>query len=371
MPVVNVDTLLRPLADDAPCGENLRWDRRFLEIERLAEGKEANPFEKDSLPEEPDWREVRDGCMELLARGKHLRIIMLLTLAATRLEGYTGFRDGVKVVHGLITGNWDQVFPQLDPEDNNDPTERINSLALLSTPIGTYGDKLKLLDRLQESPLADSRVSGRVSLRDIAVSAGTMPLVATVPGEEPRKFSAQEIEGAFSETDPERLQEIMTAIEESSACIDGIEEAFSTHCGSGIGPEFSAVRTLLKDAGAQVRRRLAESGVIDPSSLPDGLEEGQITESGVEGDGGGYSGRGRGGGGDGLSGEVRNREEVIVALDKICRYYETQEPSSPVPVIVKCAREMVSRNFLDIVTVLTPDAVETLKRIGTPPEQMS
>ena len=81
MAVVHVESLLKPLSEENPCGENLRWDRRYLEVERLAEGKEETQF---SAAEEPDWREVRDGCAELFARGKHLRVAVLMTLAALR-----------------------------------------------------------------------------------------------------------------------------------------------------------------------------------------------------------------------------------------------------------------------------------------------
>ena len=82
MGVINVESLLKPISADSTCGENLRWDRRFLELERLAEGKEETQF---SASEEPNWREVRDVCVEVFARGKHVRTALLLTLAALRI----------------------------------------------------------------------------------------------------------------------------------------------------------------------------------------------------------------------------------------------------------------------------------------------
>ena len=58
-----------------------------------------------------------------------------------------------------------------------------------------------------------------------------------------------------------------------------------------------------------------------------------------------------------------------MALEKVIRYFESHEPSSPVPLIVKGAILMIGRPFLDIVQVLNPDSVRVLKEISTPPEQ--
>jgi type VI secretion system protein ImpA len=206
--VVNVESLLKPLSEENPCGENLRWDRRYLEVERLAEGKEETQF---SASEEPDWREVRDGCAELFARGKHLRVAVLMTLAALRQEGFPGLRDGLQVVRGLLDQYWDQVFPQLDAEDNNDPTERVNSLSAFVTPMATFGDKIKFVDRVQEAPICESRQLGAFSMRDVAIAGGTLE----VPDNPDKaKATLAIIDAAFEETDPERLQHIVSPIEE-------------------------------------------------------------------------------------------------------------------------------------------------------------
>ncbi len=357
MGVINVESLLKPISADSTCGENLRWDRRFLELERLAEGKEETQF---SAAEEPNWREVRDVCVEVFARGKHVRSAVLLTLAALRIEGYPGLRDGLKLVQGLLEQYWDQVFPQLDVEDNNDPTERVNALAPLATPMATFGDKLKLLDRVYEAPICDSRQMGRFSLRDIAVAAGTIVLTEAETASRPAA-TLSAIDGAFAETDREVLETIAKAAEEAGEALKAIDAVFSAKCGVGVGPDLKPFQTLLKDASLQIRRRLTAG---DAAGVAAGL--------GGQDDGGGGGGGGvsRGGGGQ-LTGDITSSGDVVVALDKIIRYYEQWEPSSPVPLIVTCAKQMVQKKFLEISKILTPDAVATLERIGTPPDQSS
>jgi len=350
--VVNVESLLKPLSEENPAGENLRWDRRYLEIERLAEGKEETQF---SAPEEPDWREVRDGCVELFARGKHLRVAVLLTLAAVRLEGYPGLRDGLKLIHSLLNDYWDQVFPQLDAEDNNDPTERVNALSAFVTPLATYGDKIKFLDRVFEAPICQSRQLGSFSMRDVAIAGGTLE----VPDDpDKQKPTLQVIQAAFEETDASTLEEIANAIDEASGCLEGIEAIFDEKCGPGVGPSPEGFKTLLRDASIQVRRHLG--GEVPAEESADG--GGEDVSSG--GGGGGRRGAS-------LDGEVNSPQDALLAFEKVSRYYAAHEPSSPVALIVAAAQQMVGKSFVDISKVLTPDVVSMLVTISTPPEAQS
>jgi len=346
--VINVESLLKPISADAPCGENLRWDRRFLELERLADGKEETQF---SPAEEPNWREVRDVCVEVFAKGKHLRTSVILTLSAVRQEGYPGLRDGLKLLQGLLEQYWDQVFPQLDPDDHNDPTERINAIMPLATPRATYGDKVKFLDRVYESPLCDSRQFGKFSLKDIAVASGTLA-VSEADAAKPQ-ITMSMIDGAFAETDKEVLETIAKAADESAEALKAIDAVFNAKCSAGVGVDLKPLQTMLKDAALQVRRRLTAG-------------EAAAAVDGSGGDGGGGGGTSRSGGAEGrLTGGVASSGDVLVALDKVIRYYDTWEPSSPVPLIVQCAKQMVQKRFLDISKVLTPDAIAVLEKINS------
>ena len=69
-----------------------------------------------------------------------------------------------------------------------------------------------------------------------------------------------------------------------------------------------------------------------------------------------------------LDGELTSRDQVAVLLDKIYRYYERAEPSSPIPLVMKCCERLVGKRFTDIVKVLTPEAVALLERVSTPDE---
>src|SRR6476646_8625205 len=127
---MNLHDLLKPVADDKPSGEDFTYHDSFLDLERAAKGKAADQF---SEGEEPDWKEVRDKAEEVLRQSKHLRAAILLTLSLMKLEQAQGLRDGLGLVRGLTEGFWPDLYPKLDPDDNNDPTERLNTLNDLSS----------------------------------------------------------------------------------------------------------------------------------------------------------------------------------------------------------------------------------------------
>jgi type VI secretion system protein ImpA len=54
---------------------------------------------------------------------------------------------------------------------------------------------------------------------------------------------------------------------------------------------------------------------------------------------------------------INNRNDVIRALDLICDYYRLQEPSSPIPLLLRRAKLLVKKDFLEILQELAPDGL--------------
>ena len=58
-----------------------------------------------------------------------------------------------------------------------------------------------------------------------------------------------------------------------------------------------------------------------------------------------------------MPGQVNTREDVTRALDQIIAYYERNEPSHPLPIVLKRAKRMVAMSFLEIMKDVAPDAM--------------
>src|SRR6187455_3080368 len=156
--MISVDELTAPLPGADPCGEDLSAGTSLLELETLIVGKSERQF---SAAEPPDWRKVRQACLELFGRSRDLRVSVALCLALTCTEGLEGLRDGLATLRALLEKYWVPLHPKLDPDDNNDPLQRVNTIAVLAAPIGKDGDSYRFLERLQSVPLTNSRQIGR------------------------------------------------------------------------------------------------------------------------------------------------------------------------------------------------------------------
>ena len=178
---MDIDKLLQDVSPEAPCGEDLEYDPAFVEMERAAHGKPEQQMGDTIIPaEDPNWREVRSKAEELLGRTRDLRVVVQLGRAVLGLEGMVGFTDSLALLKGLLETQWAAVHPQLDPEDDNDPTLRVNTIVTLCDP----GTTIK---QLRETALVSSRAMGRFSLKDVQIATGKLASSSAPPRRSPSR----------------------------------------------------------------------------------------------------------------------------------------------------------------------------------------
>lgn len=343
MSVLDVDKLTGVLAPEAPAGEDLAYDAAYLELFRKAEGTpEQQVGDTVKAAEEPPWGEVHRECLTLVNRTRDLRLLAQLAVSSLKTQGLPGFRDALGVLRRTLEQFWDTLYPRLDPEDNNDPLERVNILGALAAAPETLGDPLKVIQRLREVPLTNSRAMGRFSLRSLALAAGE----AQPRGDEAKPETGV-IEAAFDDTSLEDLQASEAAATGSLEEVKAIDAFLEKAIGAGRGPDFAPLEKCLSEVHAALARALARRGV---GTAPAGA-----TPNGHGG---------AAGGAPAAPGEIRSHDDVLLALDRICQYYERAEPSSPVPLLLKRAKRLVSRSFVDILTDLSPDSMAQFKLIA-------
>ena len=64
------------------------------------------------------------------------------------------------------------------------------------------------------------------------------------------------------------------------------------------------------------------------------------------------------------SGAINSRADVIRVLDKICEYYAVQEPSSPIPLLLRRSQRLVEKSFLEILEDMVPDGLKQAKIVS-------
>ena len=333
--MIEVDKFIAPLEDGNPSGPNLEYDPAFQALERAIIGRPEQAIGDTVKPaEEPDWADVLERAEALLGRARDLRVVMALLTALLRTEGFIGFAVGLTLLHGLLEGQWDTVHPQLDAEDNNDPTSRINSLVGLAAVDG-------LLKGVRETPVVRSKTLGRFSLRDIRIASGKLP-IPTGLTEPPR---AVQIDAAFREADVEVLQALAGSIASALQHVDAIDRLLIDKVGAR-APELKPLVLDLTELKHLLTDKLSARG-------------GAIATVGAEGASSGASADGSQG-----DGQVVSREDVVRQIDRLCEYYRRHEPSSPVPLLLQRAKRLVAKDFLEIIRDLTPSGVAEAELIG-------
>ena len=353
MSKIDVERLLEPVSAEAPCGENLEYDADYAAMELAAAGKPEQQFGSTLIAaEDPDWGEVLGKAIGLLERSKDLRVALSLARSGTRADGIAGLADSLTVINGLLDKFWDAVHPQLDPDDENDPTIRINTIASLCDPTS-------MLRFAREAPLVRSRGMGSFSYRDVQVASGEMP-----PPSEGSKPEQASIDAAFSDVDSEQLKTTAADAARALEMARGIEENLTEHVGVSRAPSLEALTDMLKGMNKLLHAKLEIRGLLndeepaaepaDAPKTPRVRAKPQLPRPTVV----------RRLRSQKLTGEIASREDVIRAIDKICDYYKRYEPSSPVPLFLNRAKRLASKSFLEILRDLTPDALNQALALG-------
>lgn len=338
----NLEPLLAPVSDESPAGPDLEYDPEFLALERAAAPKaERAVGDAVKAAEEPDWEKVVELSEAILQRSKDLRPAVHLTTAWMRSSGMPGWSAGLGLIRGLLEQFWDTVHPQLDAEDNNDPTMRVNAVVPLNDLQGVLG-------YFRTTPFVQSPRMGRFSLRDLRIANGTLKV--TTPGDGPEP-SITEMEACCMDCAEEELVQTTAAISESLEHAKAIDALFNDHVGT-MGPDFknllSDIYELKKFLDPQLARR-----------LPAEVQGEGVGEGGAEG---GAPNAAR------ASGPIAGPQDVMRRLDEICDYYMRCEPSSPVPLLLRRAQRLVGMDFMDLLRDLAPGGISELRVVSGTPE---
>jgi len=337
---LDVESLLGQIAPDNPCGDSLEYDAVYMEMERAARGKEAQQMGDSVIEgEEPDWKDVSKKALDLLGRTRDIWVVIYLARSLLRTEGFPAFASALELLVGYLERHWDHVHPELDPEDAVPADTRI-------IKIKTMASRESLLGDLREAPLVSARGFGTFSLRHMEQSDGRSPVPE---GEEAPEGAA--IDGAFMECEVESLQASAEAVTACLGHMEKIDALLTEKVGAAQSADLSPLTGQLAEIGKILADRLARRGVGDAGGVVVGEEEGGVVV---------------GGGGEApvASGEVRTREDVIRLLDKACEYFNRYEPSSPVPLILNRAKRLVTRNFMEIMQDLAPDAISQVETVS-------
>ena len=345
MSAFDIESLLGEVSPEARCGEDISQDGEFFELEALVRPRPPGAVQtaEEAQMAEPNWMEIRRRAFGLLQRSRHLQVALYFSLALFTTEGLSGLRDGLYLIRGLLERFWDDLYPQLDPQDNNDPTERMNILMPLSTEPASQWDPVRFRSRVLRVSLCNSRRAGGFSLRDIQIALGEKPTPES--GAEAPQMPI--IQAAFRETAAEELQNTLRGARQAVEHLDGIRKVFQERAQDGASPELSGLRADLE----KIRRVLEPYTGTGPA--PDGGAPGNTgIDPATEREP------------TTMTGQIRSRNDALAAIERACQYFERHEPSSPVPLLLRRAQRLAPKTFLEIIADVCPGAIDQVTAVS-------
>ncbi|MCR9108573.1 type VI secretion system protein TssA [Marivita sp. XM-24bin2] len=330
--------MLKSLGEDAPSGENLEYDPDFIAMELAGQPEEERQAGTEIVEgSDPDYKDLASKARVVLERTHDIRAAVYLADSEVRLNGLSGFAEMTSYIRGCLEEYWDTCHPQLDEEDDNDPMMRINAVSGL-------GARSTVVRGLRTSaPLTNSRVLGRVTLRDIDIANGEAEA-----SDDETPMSSSEIDAAFTDTSSEDLEAYFAAASSAFEDVNAIDAIFLEKT-PGYGPSLEDLQKVL----SKIVKVLSKYVQAD---APETIDDDQGDEAGVA-----RPAAARGGG---APGSIETRADVTAALDRIMDYYARHEPSSPLPILLKRAKRLVGAEFLEIINDLAPEGVANVRLIG-------
>ena len=327
MPALDLESLLAPLSGDAPCGANLEYDPAFQALEEAAAGKPEREYDKVYPAEPPDWPAVRELALGLATRTRDLRVAVWLARSGARVEGFAAALQGLQLLHGLIERHWEEVHPELDASDANDPTARLSALSPLTHDAG--------LADLRAAGLAPVR--GSITVRDLELAFGN---AAPRPGESvPTRDGARPAVAAALA----QFAGLAEGMAQGAELALAIEKSLDARLGAAHSPDLAPLRKLLAGVAAAGR---AVQGEAEPNA---NTEEGAHVASAAAVK---------------PAGAIESREDAIRMLQRVCEWIERNEPSNPAPLLIQRAQRLMKKNFLEIIRDLMPEGLVQIEKLA-------
>lgn len=351
---ISAKDLVQPISEDQPCGENLEYDSDFQLMEAMAQTRSEQDFNANIKPGAepelkgpwPNWKGVNKQAYSLLERTRDLRVLSYGTVSQLHIEGFDAFKDALEALNACLEVFWDKIYPELDVEDNNDATMRLNTLQLLN-------DRVMVGDCLKRLPLVTVKGYGSFSFHDIELAEGK---IAAEDDETVNDVAS--IRGAFIEANPDDLATLMAALDGAKEQLTRTPKIWTSMAldTEGLGDDGESsiltpnldntLNTIISIQGTAAAY-LPDSAELGDEEEPENPES-TVSKPAVSA----------------IGGAINNRSDVIRAIDRICDYYATHEPSSPVPLLLRRAQGLVAKSFYEILEDMIPDSVAQARVIS-------
>jgi len=324
--------LSQPISEDLPCGEDLEYDPEFQKMETMLQTKSEQEFGDTVIPGTgPDWKGVGKQAESLLKRTRDLRALSYSAISQLHTSGLAAFRDGLEALNDCMEKFWEPIYPLLDVDDNNDATMRQNTLQMLN-------DRNFVGEGIERSPLVELKGVGGFSYHDIELAEGKAD---PAEGEEVHDIAL--IKGAFGDASLEDMTALGASIGGTMEQLERCATLWSNLATNADALDVDDTMQILKELLHAIHTYApVAAAAVSGEDVVDMVEAAAAP----------------------VSGAINDRNDVVRTIDRICEYYTVNEPSSPVPLLLRRAQRLVAKSFYEILEDMVPDSMNQAKIIG-------
>ena len=342
---LDLEKMLCTIVGDNPAGANEEYSPKFLELDGLIAGTSESQM-GDSVIEGkgPDWKKLKANCLELWKTTRDFRIAVYLTVSEFMTNGLEGLYQGFSLIEYLVTELWDKAYPELDADDDNDPIERLNAMALLAPPPSAYNDPVMFINRFRMVKLVPKL---DYTLRDYMISNNDLETTS----EKDLSLLTAEMKGVPSDIMNSQKTLVENIIAKIDSIITGIKEK--------TGDEVTTFAPLQKELKYLLKFYVNNGSVVEETSGADETSDGAPVAVSTASPSRTVPNQSF----DFSTFIPATRAEAVLLLKKSAEYFKINEPNSPIPFLVDRAIRMSSMSFMDLINDVEPGALEKVKEI--------
>ncbi|PQO36205.1 type VI secretion system protein TssA [Bremerella cremea] len=363
---LDVESLINPISEESPSGVELRQSEfadRFFDLREYF--NQSNKAERDiqqamAFPDEefpdlkdPEWEEVRDRAIDILAtHSKDVSVASWLIEAEMRLEGIAGLRDGFKVMLELCRRYWDNIHPA--PDEDEGYAETVSQLTGLTSE--------RTFSTLENIPLTNG-AGGQYSLFDFNEANRIEGMSME---DKHRRVTQGAIERhtfdeSFRATSRDHWNNV---IEDLDTTIDTIRELatfLDERCvrnsyGEDTAPSMTSFRQKLETTRASVQQLMSELLLeeVTETEADENAAEGEATTASQP---------------KAVVGTIQTRSDAIKMIRKVAEYFRKTEPQSFIHFKLEQAAQWAEMPFPELLKELLRDETamgELSRRTGIP-----
>ena len=354
--IIDLASLVSPISDSAPTGEDIRADRSptsayytIKDARNNARAAERSSMFDEDIDLITPWRTVLELAPDILQNtSKDLEVASWYTEALIRIHGFAGLRDGIVLMRQLVDHHWDNLYPEPD-EDG------LESKVSPLTGLNGDGGEGALLAPMRNAALTTEGDFGEINFwqyqkaRDndkIADEDEQASRVSTLG------FSLADIEKTVNEGSVDFYVDLIATIEECLENYKAMNSVLREHCSHDAPPSSNitnlieeilrTVRFFSKDkvAAAMASQQQAEevgstdgdAGTTDSSSTVTMVAANQT-----------------------ISGPIANREDALKRLQEVADYFRRYEPHTPIAPGIERLIDWGRMTVAELMMELLPD----------------